>query len=123
MNSKQFIKEAEAIIKNYNCEKSVKQLFKGSYQIETIWGGLEIHIDPSPKIKIYSVFMRFTEKSKFNLPCFIDTFSDYENINKYSLKWNIHNSDPNYVLDLLDMRLNNLEFIKANGIYYTEKVN
>lgn len=117
MKSKQFIKKADSICKEWDCKKLDQNIFQGSYTVETIWGNLEINLDPSPKIKVYSIFMRFTEKSKHNLRCFYDTFSEHENINKYSLKWNIHNSDAEYVLDLLDERLNNLRFIKDNSIY------
>lgn len=108
MTSKQFIKDANAIIKNYNCTKLSGE---NEYNINTVFGNLWFRLDPSPKIKVYSIFMRFTDDDKFNIDLFKELISDYDAPSTYSLKWNLHNYDAEYILDQLDERLNNFEYL------------
>ena len=111
MNSKQFIKKADAIIKNYDCKKLTgKYTLLNSYEIETIFGTVYFRIDPSPKIKVYSLFMQFKECDKFNLDLFKSKISKYDLPSTYSLKWNLHN-DAEYILEKLYDRLEDFKHL------------
>ena len=111
MTSKKFNKKAQEICKKFNC-KILKNDLENSYEINTIFGKLYLRYDPSPRIKVYSVFMRFTESKKFDLKKFHSFFSKHENINTFSFKWNLHNSNPEYILDELEERLDNLHWLE-----------
>ena len=109
MNKKTFDKKSNEIIKNYDCKKD--GYLDNTFSLDTFLGKLEFRFDASPKIKVYSVFMQFQESEKFNIDSFYATFSKYEVINPYSFKWNIHNSDPEYILNEFEERLSNLEHL------------
>lgn len=79
------------------------------YVGETPFGKIQIISSPSPRIKLYTVYMRFLED--FEIDYFFRYFSKNETINRGSKKWNIHNSNEDYVLNEVDERLNNLNYI------------
>lgn len=90
--------------------QEIKQLsFGKQYKLSTIFGYLGVTIREEHEY-CYSVFMKFDKIEDMEL--FYKCFSKHEDINKFSFKWNIHNSDKEYVLDLLEERLSNLEYVK-----------
>lgn len=95
-------------------------VFKPSYngQIRyvgnTPFGEVELISVPTPKLKLYTVFMRFLED--FEIEYFFKYFANDGAINAHSKKWNLHDSNPEYVLDEVDMRLSNLsQILKRDG--------
>jgi hypothetical protein len=114
MNTKQFNQRFKGILSDYEhtkgCERGDDYII-----IETVFGKLRVKPSPSPRIKLYSIFMVFTEKEKFDQQKFEDTVATGD-FNKHSLKWNILNTDPEYVLNEFEERLDNLKYIKENGI-------
>ena len=100
MNKQQFNKEVDTIFKTYNVVDN---------HIDTPFGKMYVRAEKSSNIELYSVFMRFVED--FDIELFYKVFSKHENINKFSKKWNIHNTDYDYVLTELDERLNNLQHL------------
>lgn len=107
MNAKQFNQRFKGIISEYEHTKSGEH-----YIIETVFGKLRIKPDPTPRIKLYSIFMMFTEKEKFNQQKFDDTVATGD-FNTHSLKWNILHTDPEYVLNEIEERLENLNYLKT----------
>lgn len=70
---------------------------------ETTFGLLKITIH-NEKSKIYSIFMRFD--TFFNKEIFRERFS-LIGFNEYSLKWNLHDTDENSIINNLNSRLKN----------------
>lgn len=51
-----------------------------------------------------------------------DSISEYEVINPFSFKWNLHSSNCDYILNELDERLNNLKWLtKKSNLELTIK--
>lgn len=100
MNKQQFNKQVKEIFDTYNVEDN---------HIDTPFGSLYVRAEKTNNQKLYSFYMRF--ENDFDIQLFYKWFSKYENINRYSKKWNIHNIDAEYVLTELDERLNNLQYL------------
>lgn len=110
MTTKEFNKRAEKIVLNFGGTKD-NTILENEFNINTVFGNLRIYPNPSPKIKSYAVFMRFTEPERYDHKRFEDLYCKYNKPSKFSLKWNIHNSDPEFVLDELEERINNLVWL------------
>ena len=93
--------------------KQVKNIFQKygviDNQIDTPFGLMYVRAEKENHHKLYSVFMKF--ENEFDIELFYSLFSRHENINRFSKKWNLHNENPEYVLDTLDERLNNLQYL------------
>lgn len=112
MTSKEYFKQGEKILSKYGFTFK-EPLFKSKVYVgETFLGGLQIVLDPTPKIKTYAIFMRFLDNDKFSLKDFYDLINR-GSLNEYSLKWNIHSSDADECLDELEMRLDNLKWLES----------
>ena len=111
MTKQEFNKQARAILKLYNATSKDGEV----YYTFTPFGVIRISLSADGRNKLYSVFMRFMDDFDINL--FYRYFSRHESINRFSKKWNLHNSDPDYILNELDERLNNLTYIlKRDGL-------
>lgn len=108
MRTKEFLTKAESIILFNGGDK----LENNNYIVNTVFGDLKIILDPAPRIKLYTIFMRFTQPESYDHNKFRLWYSERDKPSKNSLKWNIHNSNPEYVLDLLEERVNNLVWLK-----------
>lgn len=114
MTSKAFNKEFVQICKNYSYEFAPQYENQIRFIGNTPFGKIQVIADPSPKIKLYTVYFRFLED--FDINFFYRYFSKNENINKFSKKWNLQNTLSDYVLNEVDERLNNLNYIlKRDG--------
>jgi len=102
MTSKVFIKLAMALIDKHNPKQA---LLNDSCIIKTKLGELYIKLDPTPKIKVYTVFMRFIEKDEFDMAYFDRSILYEGSFNRFSLKWNIHKRNPHHALNELEYRL------------------
>lgn len=110
MTTKEFNKRVAAICLKYDFKFKPEYDDQIRYVGSSPFGQLQIISSPSPRIKFYTVFMKFLES--FDLADFYEHFSKNEAINPYSKKWNLHNNSPEYVLNELDERLNNLTVCK-----------
>ena len=114
MTTKEFNRKVKEICLNYNCKFEPQYKDQVRYTIDTPFGKMQIISSPSPKIKLYTIYFKFLED--FDIDYFYRYFSKNEVINRYTKKWNLHNSDAEYILDVLDERLNNLTYIlKRDG--------
>ena len=105
MTKEKFNREVKNIFQKYGVKDN---------HIDTPFGLMYVRADKMNHNRLYSVFMRF--ENEFNIDMFYYLFSRHENINRFSKKWNIHNQDPEYVLDTLDERLDNLQYLlKEHG--------
>ena len=84
--------------------------------LNTIYGPLKIRLEKADNIKLYSLFMRFTNFKDSAKHPFEDIKGAYDPFNKFSHKWNLHNTDAEYILDILDERIDNLNYIKNTTI-------
>jgi len=115
MNSSDFNKKGNAILKKYGVKNGV---------LNTFFGELTIKLDPSPKIKVWSVFMKLTGMQAEKNKLFNEWFSNnkFASPNFHSYKWNIHSNSAELALDELDERIDNLIYFgnnygKENSIY------
>jgi hypothetical protein len=114
MTTKDFNKEFKTICLEHGFEAESEYEGQVRFVGETPFGKIQVISDPSPKIKLYTIFFKFLED--FDVEFFYRYFSKNEGINRHSKKWNLHNSDSDYVLSELDERLNNLVYIlKRDG--------
>jgi hypothetical protein len=100
MTSKEFNRRAKEII--VNTFGGVPGTYAGcleGFNVTTSQGVLWIRSDPSPRIKVFSVFMRFTEPEK------LLNRSEVPELGRTSTKWNIHLSNPKQVLWTMQERL------------------
>jgi len=110
MTKTEFNKEVTRILAKYN----IKLKNDGYGYTETPFGEVSMKLDKTPYIKLYNLYMRFTED--FDISYFHRYFSKDEGINRFSKKWNRHTEDAEWLLDELDERLNNLKYIlKRDG--------
>lgn len=114
MTAKDFNKQLKQICleHGYKFEPNYKGQIR--YIAETPFGKMQVISSPTPRIKSYTVFYKFLED--FDISYFYRYFSKNETINRFSKKWNVHTTDPEYALTELDERLNNLNYIlKRDG--------
>ena len=105
MTANKFNKEVSNILQKYGID-----IDKYGYALtETPFGIVSIRLSKTPHQKFYALYMRFVED--FDISYFYKYFSEYENINKFSKKWNLYNEDAEYILNELEERLNNLKYI------------
>lgn len=81
------------------------------FSIDTAFGTLTVRADPTPKIKLYSIYMRFKDYRKENYLVLNGKEKYFSNTPSSSGKWNIHNSDEEYVLNLFEERLSNILYL------------
>lgn len=110
MTKQQFNKEVNRIFKQYNVVDN---------HIDTPFGLMYVRAEKTDNQKLYSVYMRF--KEDFDIEMFFKYFSRHESINSHSKKWNIHNQDADYVLNELEERLDNLQYILEQDGKVAEK--
>lgn len=112
MTTKDFNKQVKEICTRWNFD--FKPQYEGQirYEGSTPFGTMQVISDPSPRRKLYTIYFKFI--GDFDLTGFYDYFSKHENINKYSGKWNLHYIDAECILNELDERLNNLDYISKN---------
>ena len=114
MTTKDFNKKFKEICTTYGCKFEPQCKDQIRYTVDTPFGKMQIISSASPRIKLYTIFYKFTED--FAIDYFYRYFSDNEVINPYSKKWNVHTSDIDWAFDTLDERLNNLKYIlKRDG--------
>lgn len=114
MTSKDFHKEFKRICLEHGY--TFEPEYEGQIRFvgDTPFGKMQVISSPSPRIKLYSIYFRFLED--FDISFFFRYFSKYEVINKHTKKWNLHNGNVEYILNELDERLNNLNYIlKRDG--------
>ena len=105
MQSKEFNKIAlKTIRENFNPLKTDTNKFF----IETVFGRLQIILDPLPRIKVYSIMMRYTSRDDFNKPLFNEWLGKISD----SLKWNINEAEPYDALDEFEERICNLKYLE-----------
>ena len=102
MTKIEFTKESDLILQKWGVVDGV---------IDTPFGLLRVRVEKANNIKLYSLFMQFTQD--FDIEMFYRYFSKHENINRFSKKWNLHTSNFEYLLGELDERLDNLNHILA----------
>lgn len=105
MTKVQFTKAILAILKDY---KHTVGTYHRIFENNT-FGKFQLSFEGNGRHKLYSVYMKFIERDKFDLDLFYHCFS--KDINPYTYKWNIHNSNPEYVLDTIEERLDNLNWL------------
>ena len=109
MNKKEFLKKSQEIISKFNAQKDTLSHLDNSYNINTPLGNLYFRIDPTPRIKSYTIFFRFTELDKFDLSLFKELLGKfYPTPSTYSKKWNIHLNNAEVCLWTLEDRLTEL---------------
>lgn len=107
MNSKNFNSEMAAICKRFGFEPTEENKYIG----DTIFGQLQIYSDPEPRIKVYTVFMRFLEWDfTKHLPIFKEVYSDHDTPSNNG-KWNLHLREPLHCLDMAEDRLNDMQYL------------
>lgn len=101
MTTKEFNTKFKAICLNYG-----GQQIESKFIFDTPFGKMQAIANPSP---INSIYIRFLED--FDVSFFYKYFSKNEVFNSFSKKWNIHNTNAEYVLDEFEERINNLNYI------------
>ena len=118
MTSKEFHKKFNEIAEKFSPEKGVNNFGLESYNYSTIFGTLSVRADPTPKIKVYTVFMRFhsgwdsTIGQGGDHRKFKDIFPGTSDIPSPNGKWNIHTGDAEITLEIFEERLDNMEYLK-----------
>lgn len=111
MTAKQFDQKIKSICKNYGFTIENKRV-----NIKTDFGGLYIHVEYIPKIKVASLHSGImpgddgqSDKQK------AADFFGYP-YNKYNGKYNRYSEDPEYIINEFDEYLNNINYsIERNG--------
>jgi len=95
--SEAFNKQVDNIMKEMGATEADSHY---KYKIATKAGDLFINVWPPDKCTCYSIFCRFDDpgKAKAVLPYF-------SNLNKHSGKWNFHEYDSAYLLELFSNSL------------------
>ncbi len=111
MTSKDFNNQVKSICEKYKL--SVDKTYQGTntcYEIDTIFGKLSVIPSPSPRIKLYTVYMRFRNGLDLN------KFREIEGgvLPSKNGKWNLHMRDPQELFDTLDERLVNMDWLRNN---------
>ena len=109
MTSKDFNKQCSDILTSAGAAK------EGDYYIiDTIYGRLQLRPDPSPRIKVYSLFARFIDSERMNVDHFKEwILSGFDSFNRFSFKWNLHDAGPEFIINELEERLDNLKYLET----------
>ena len=100
MTAKEFDKKVSNILSKYGVTNN---------KVDTPFGVMNVNVSKQPNVKFYSLHMRFIED--FDVSYFYRYFGENQNINKHTKKWNKYSENPEYILDELEERLNNLKYI------------
>lgn len=113
MKKSEFNKQANEILERWGVVDGI---------IDTPFGFCKIRPEKMDRQNFYSLFMRFTQD--FDIEKFYQYFSNTENINRFSKKWNLHSTSGEHILVEMEERLDNLNYIlkrdgKVNVSNYT----
>ena len=104
MKAIEFNKRIKAILSKYEYT-----LIDGVYYFKNnTFGDFKLSFEKTKELGC--VYFKFTS-DKFNLELFYKLFNSNASINRFSFKWNIINGDFEYVLNEIEERLENLNFL------------
>ncbi len=107
MQAKIFNKRVKDILKNYNLIPSNNHY---QYSINTPFGKLDISPNATPRIKVYTLFMRFETWDESKLKQFQELYSRVDTPSNNG-KWNHHVQDPKWLLDKLEEVCSSMEYL------------
>lgn len=110
-----FNKKLEKIFKQFGVEQVRDDIYR--FSLKTPYGTLLIHPDNKPdKGRLWTIFLRFD--SDWNKEALFEQLSGFGggmlSLNKYSGKWNIHQSISEDAIEMFEYKLNQLG-LEPNG--------